>query len=284
MPRRKKPGPGSDEPSSSTPPWRPGGPQPSAPPVSGLKAWLKAFANLSRLSTVGCSQPRKGTKPPPERRLPGHPNQQPGTGPSPVGTLGCLHLRRSESSAAVVIQASVRGAKEREVLHSHRGSVKGGPLGEAADGGEAGPSALPQAGGHAGTFKRDPDDPDKNVVKEGTANERVIYEALQEESLRAFTPSYHGATERGAITLLRLGDVTAGCVAPCVMDLKLGTPTARKGPPPPLEDWRPPGGYGGPGCSEAPPPPLGGAPRPQALGPCPWVEPASQAGRSVAVA
>ena len=38
---------------------------------------------------------------------------------------------------------------------------------------------MVQAAGHAKTFQRDPDNPTTVVIKEGTANERENYEALQ---------------------------------------------------------------------------------------------------------
>ena len=137
---------------------------------------------------------------------------------------------RSESldaSASAMIQATFRGAKGREAVASNRTSSNksGTETPDLLSGRSSikGASCMVQAAGHAKSFQRDRESPGTVVIKEGTANERAIYEALQAETLRDFAPSYHGAVERGAITLLRLGNMTAGCSTPCVMDLKLGT-------------------------------------------------------------
>ena len=132
-----------------------------------------------------------------------------------------------DASASAMIQATFRGAKGREEVATNRTSSNkpGTATPDLLSGRSSikGASCMVQAAGHAKTFQRDPESPGTVVIKEGTANERVIYEALQAETLRDFAPSYHGAVERGAITLLRLGNMTAGCSAPCVMDVKLGT-------------------------------------------------------------
>ena len=129
--------------------------------------------------------------------------------------------------ASAMIQATFRGGKGREEIASNRSSSNkpGTATPDLLSGRSSikGASCMVQAAGHAKTFQRDPDSPGTVVIKEGTAKERAIYEALQAETLRDFAPSYHGAVERGAITLLRLGNMTAGCSTPCVMDLKLGT-------------------------------------------------------------
>ena len=132
-----------------------------------------------------------------------------------------------DASASAMIQATFRGAKGREEVATNRTSSNkpGTATPDLLSGRSSikGASCMVQAAGHAKTFQRDPESPGTVVIKEGTANERVIYEALQAETLRDFAPSYHGAVERGAITLLRLGNMTAGCSTPCVMDVKLGT-------------------------------------------------------------
>ena len=132
-----------------------------------------------------------------------------------------------DASASAMIQATFRGAKGREEVATNRTSSNkpGTATPDLLSGRSSikGASCMVQAAGHAKTFQRDPESPGTVVIKEGTANERAIYEALQAETLRDFAPSYHGAVERGAITLLRLGNMTAGCSTPCVMDLKLGT-------------------------------------------------------------
>ena len=143
---------------------------------------------------------------------------------------GATDVFRSESvdaTASAMIQATFRGAKGREEVASTRqSSNKDGTATPDVLSGRTsikGASCMVQAAGHAKTFQRDPDNPTTVVIKEGTANERENYEALQAEALRKFAPSYHGHIERGAITLLRLENMTAGCSTPCVMDLKLGT-------------------------------------------------------------
>ena len=143
---------------------------------------------------------------------------------------GATDVFRSESvdaTASAMIQATFRGAKGREEVASTRqSSNKDGTATPDVLSGRTsikGASCMVQAAGHAKTFQRDPDNPNTVVIKEGTANERENYEALQAEALRKFAPSYHGHIERGAITLLRLENMTAGCSTPCVMDLKLGT-------------------------------------------------------------
>lgn len=150
--------------------------------------------------------------------------------PTPRNTSASTSYRRSRSNSAVSIQAAVRGLISRELksqaLAEHRSSIKRG-LGDVVietienNGG----ACMLQAGGHPNTFKRDEEDPRGILVKEGTAHEKAIYEALQSETLREFTPRYHGHMENGALTLLRLGDETAKCRRPCVMDIKLGTRT-----------------------------------------------------------
>ena len=146
---------------------------------------------------------------------------------------GATDVFRSESvdaTASAMIQATFRGAKGREEVASTRqSSNKDGTATPDVLSGRTsikGASCMVQAAGHAKTFQRDPDNPTTVVIKEGTANERENYEALQAEALRKFAPSYHGHIERGAITLLRLENMTAGCSTPCVMDLKLGTSPA----------------------------------------------------------
>lgn len=143
---------------------------------------------------------------------------------------GSPDVFRSESvdaTASTMIQATFRGAKGREeVALTRTSSNKDGTATPDVLSGRSsinGASCMVQAAGHAKTFQRDPDNPATIVIKEGTANERENYEALQAEALRKFAPSYHGHIERGAITLLRLENMTAGCSTPCVMDLKLGT-------------------------------------------------------------
>ena len=143
---------------------------------------------------------------------------------------GVADVFRSESvdaTASAMIQATFRGAKGREEVASSRtSSNKDGTATPDLLSGRSsikGASCMVQAAGHAKTFQRDPDNPTTVVIKEGTANERENYEALQAEALHKFAPSYHGHIERGAITLLRLENMTAGCSMPCVMDLKLGT-------------------------------------------------------------
>ena len=148
---------------------------------------------------------------------------------SPDQDAGATKTFRSDSldRASAMIQATFRGAKGREEIASNRSSSNkpGTATPDLLSGRSSikGASCMVQAAGHAKTFQRDPDSPGTVVIKEGTAKERAIYEALQAERLRDFAPSYHGAVERGAITLLRLGNMTAGCSTPCVMDLKLGT-------------------------------------------------------------
>ena len=150
--------------------------------------------------------------------------------PTPRDTSASTSYRRSRSNSAVSIQAAVRGLISRElksqVLAEHRSSIKrgfGDVVIETIE--NNGGACMLQAGGHPNTFKRDEEDPAGILVKEGTSHEKAIYEALQAETLREFTPRYHGHMENGALTLLRLGDETAKCKRPCVMDIKLGTRT-----------------------------------------------------------
>ncbi|XP_040184492.1 inositol-trisphosphate 3-kinase B-like isoform X1 [Rana temporaria] len=76
-----------------------------------------------------------------------------------------------------------------------------------------------QLAGHEGNFKASERG---HILKKFSPIENACLEALMEDILRPYVPTYHGLVEREAQTYIKMEDLLMGLEAPSIMDCKMG--------------------------------------------------------------
>lgn len=76
-----------------------------------------------------------------------------------------------------------------------------------------------QLAGHEGNFKASERG---HILKKFSPIENACLEALMEDILRPYVPSYHGLVEREGQTYIKMEDLLMGLEAPSIMDCKMG--------------------------------------------------------------
>ncbi|PIO35992.1 hypothetical protein AB205_0096210 [Aquarana catesbeiana] len=139
-------------------------------------------------------------------------NGRRGSGPSPIFFVYRRKCWTQERARKVTPQecASPRGFTDaRRSRESHRGTP------EDDDWGHTVQNVL-HSGGNFKASERG------HILKKFSPIENACLEALMEDILRPYVPSYHGLVEREGQTYIKMEDLLMGLEAPSIMDCKMG--------------------------------------------------------------